>query len=89
MRKLLVGFAILGIAATPALSQANAPADQAPVAKPQTVKKIVCQRIEVEQSIGSRLNPTTKICKQVEVPAPVAKPEADRAPAEATAPQGR
>jgi hypothetical protein len=79
MQKLLVSLAAFGLFAAPAMAQvAPAPQDQAqaqaaPAEKPKTVKKTVCKNVEEERSIGSRLAPTTKICRVVEVPAPAAK----------------
>jgi hypothetical protein len=77
MQKLLVSLAAFGLFAAPASAQiAPAPQDQAqaaPAEKPKTVKKTVCKNVEEERSIGSRLAPTTKICRVVEVPAPPAK----------------
>jgi hypothetical protein len=77
MQKLLVSLAAFGLFAAPAMAQvAPAPQDQAqpaPAEKPKTVKKTVCKNVEEERSIGSRLAPTTKICRVVEVPAPPAK----------------
>ena len=77
MQKLLVSLAAFGLFAAPAMAQvAPAPQDQAqaaPVEKPKTVKKTICKNVEEERSIGSRLAPTTKICRVVEVPVPPAK----------------
>jgi hypothetical protein len=79
MYKLFVTLAAFGVIAAPAVAQ-NAQAAQstdnqvqaAPTEKPKTVKKTVCKRIEEERSIGSRLSSTTKVCREVEVPAPQA-----------------
>ena len=72
MLKLVPFFAVLSVAAAPALAQSTTPptqpAEQAP-AQPKTVKKVVCKKIVEERSVGSRLNSTTKVCKTVEVPA--------------------
>jgi hypothetical protein len=68
MFKSLIALAIAGAMSAPALAQ-TAPAQQpAPVAKPQTVKKVVCQRVDVEETTGSRLGSAPKVCKTVEVP---------------------
>ena len=74
MQKLLLMVAAFGISA-PATAQSTpvqAPSNQVttPPAPPQqkTVTKRVCEKVEVEQSTGSRLNSTTRICKTVEVP---------------------
>ena len=80
MHKLFVTFAALGVIAAPAIAQ-NAPAapsndngaQAAPAEKPKTVKKTVCKRVEEERSIGSRLSSTTKVCREIEVPAPQAQ----------------
>jgi hypothetical protein len=70
MFKSLVALAIAGAMSAPALAQ-TAPAQQpTPVAKPQTVKKVVCQRVDVEEDTGSRLGSAPKVCKTIEVPAP-------------------
>jgi len=68
MHKSLIVLAILGTLSAPAAAQTAAPAaDQAQTAKPQMVKKRVCQMIEDEDPY-SRLG-TRKICKTIEVPA--------------------
>jgi hypothetical protein len=81
MHKLLLIGAAFGVAATPAVAQtaptqgipsqvvSNQP-EAAPVARPKTVKKLVCQNVEVEQSTGSRLSSTGKICRKIDVPVP-------------------
>ncbi len=77
MHKVLLTLVAFGLSATPAVAQQTATASAgspeaqpAPVAKPKTITKTVCQRVEVERSTGSRLTSTTKLCKQVVVPAP-------------------
>lgn len=71
MRKSLVVLAILGTMSGPAFAQAadQAAQNNAQAAKPQTVKKRVCQQID--ENPYSRLG-QRKICKTIEVPAPVA-----------------
>ena len=70
MLKLVPLFAVLSVAATPAVAQTTTPpAQPAEQAQPKTVKKVVCKKIVEERSVGSRLNSTTKVCKTVEVPA--------------------
>lgn len=74
MRKLLPMFAIFGVAASPAIAQeAPAPAASIPAPAPapqvKMVTKVVCQRVEVEATSGSRLTSPPKICKKVTVPA--------------------
>jgi len=66
MYKSLVALAILGAIAVPATAQTAAPAaSQAQPAKPQTVKKRVCEQIDEDSysRLGNR-----KICKTIEVP---------------------
>ena len=69
MRTILVMLAGIGIATAPAVAQAPAATQPAPAAKQKTVKKTVCKRVESEQVSGSRLGSTTKVCREVEVPA--------------------
>jgi len=66
MHKLLIALAILGVTSAPASAQTAPVENPAQPAKPQTVKKRVCQMIEDEDPY-SRLG-TRKICKTVEVP---------------------
>ena len=68
MRKLLITFVILGTASAPALSQTTSPTQPPQAEKPKTVTKVVCERIEVEQTTGSRLGSAPKVCKKVKVP---------------------
>jgi hypothetical protein len=67
MHKSLVVLAIFGTMSVPATAQ-TAPSAPAQPAKPQTVKKVVCHRVDVEQDTGSRLGSAPKVCKTVEVP---------------------
>jgi hypothetical protein len=46
-----------------------------PAPKPQTVKKVVCQRVDNEETTGSRLGSAPKVCKTVEVPVQSGKGE--------------
>jgi hypothetical protein len=64
MFKSLVALAILSVASTPVLAQTPPAADQA-TAKPQTVKKRVCEL--TEENSYSRLG-ARKVCHTVEVP---------------------
>jgi hypothetical protein len=72
MLKLIAVLALLGTTGTaaaqtaPATATATATADQAQPAKPQMVKKRVCEVIDEDPS--SRLG-NRKICKTIEVPA--------------------
>lgn len=68
MHKSLVVLAIIGAASVPASAQTSqppAPTNQTQPAKPQTVKKRVCEQIDEDSysRLGNR-----KICKTVEVP---------------------
>lgn len=77
MYKSLVALAVLSVLATPATAQTAAPqapvavvAQPAPAAAPKTVKKVVCQRVVIEETTGSRLGSAPKRCRTIEVPAP-------------------
>ena len=65
MFKSLVALAILSVASAPVLAQ-TAPAPAQTPAKPQTVKKRVCE--VTEEDSYSRLG-ARKICRTIEVPA--------------------
>jgi hypothetical protein len=73
MQKLLLMIAAFGLSA-PAMAQTvpsqvpSGEAAAAPAPQAKTVKKQVCEKVEVERSTGSRLSSTTRICKTVEVP---------------------
>jgi hypothetical protein len=81
MPKYLVVLAILGATSLPASAQTSqtAPAtvNQTQPAKPQMVKKRVCQLAEEDpySRLGGR-----KICKTIEVPADQSGQEAKKAP---------
>lgn len=66
MRKLFAALAVLGIATAPAVAQTTP--QPAPAEKPKTVTKVVCERVNVEETTGSRLGSAPKKCKKVEVP---------------------
>jgi hypothetical protein len=69
MNKFLIVLAILGTTTVPAGAQTAAPAaNESQPAKPQMVKKRVCQVIEDDDPY-SRLGSNRKICKTIEVPA--------------------
>lgn len=77
MRLRVIVLAIAGAASAPA--QAQSPAQSAPTAspapaKPQTVKKVVCHRVDDEETTGSRVGSAPKVCKTIEVPAPSGGP---------------
>ena len=65
MHKLLIALAILGVTSAPASAQTAPAANPAQPAKPQTVKKRVCEQIDEDSysRLGNR-----KICKTIEVP---------------------
>jgi hypothetical protein len=73
MHKLLLMAAAFGLSApataqtTPQQASSNE-ANAAPAPQPKTVKKQVCEKVDVERSTGSRLSSTTRVCKMVEVP---------------------
>jgi Ni/Co efflux regulator RcnB len=88
MRKLLSTFVILGFAAAPALAQQAAPqAETVPQPQVKMVTKVVCQRVDVEATSGSRLSAPPKICKKDTVPADGTEAKNDASPTKA--PQGR
>jgi hypothetical protein len=68
MPKSLVVLAIFGAMSVPAVAQTTPAANQPQPARPQTVKKVVCQRVDDEETTGSRLGSAPKACKTVEVP---------------------
>jgi hypothetical protein len=77
MFKSLVALAILSAAGAPALAETPAPAAIAapvPAAKPQTVTKRVCTKVD-EEDTGTRLG-TARVCHNVEVAVPAANPRA-------------
>lgn len=76
MHKSLVSLAVLSVLASPAVSQTAPPAaaaaatlPQAPPAATPMVKKIVCERVVIEETTGSRLGTAPKRCRTIEVPA--------------------
>jgi len=85
MRKSLVVLAILGTMSVPAFAQTTQTHAQnsAQPAKPQMIKKKVCE--QVEEDSYSRLG-NRKVCRTIEVPAPVSNNE-QQAPA--GEPQGK
>jgi hypothetical protein len=68
MHKPLVVLAIFSAMSIPAAAQTPPPANPAQPAKPPTIKKVVCQRVDEEETTGSRLGSAPKVCKTVEVP---------------------
>ena len=66
MRKFLVALGVFALSATPSVAQ-TAPVQPEPAVK--MVKKTVCKRIETDGETGSRLGSTSKVCREVEVPA--------------------
>ena len=67
MRQVLSFFAICALASVPAVAQNAQP--QQPQGEKKTVTKLVCERVSVEETTGSRLGSAPKVCKKVEVPA--------------------
>jgi hypothetical protein len=86
MYKPLVALAIFSAMSVPAAAQTAPPANPAQSAKPQTVKKVVCQRVDEEETTGSRLGSAPKVCKTIEVPARGGTSTGQQAPAEPSAP---
>ena len=88
MRKLLPLLMIVAFAATPAIAQ-EAAASTAPAPAPQVkmVTKVVCQRVDVEATSGSRLSAVPRVCKKVTVPADGS--QARNGSGAASSPQGR
>ena len=68
MRRYLPVFAVLAVGAVPALAQTAPQPQPAPVEKPKTETKVVCERVDVEETTGSRLGSAPKVCKKVQVP---------------------
>jgi hypothetical protein len=80
MLKLLPMFAILGFSAVPATAQtALSQVENAAPQKPKMVKKRVCQKVQDEAIIGSRLGSRSTVCKTIMVPAEPAPAEANEA----------
>jgi len=69
MHKFLFISAAFALGAAPAVAQTAPAAQTTQVEKQKTVKKVVCKKIEEDQTTGSRLGSTSKICKTIEVPA--------------------
>ena len=88
MRKSLVVLAILSTMSVPAFAQTTDQTAQnsAQHAKPQMIKKRVCEQIDENpySRLGSR-----KICKTIEVPAPVVNNGQDGQQAPSAEPQGK
>ena len=68
MRKFLVAFGVFALGATPSVAQ-TAPAQTGQEQEVKMVKKTVCRRVETDGETGSRLGSTSKVCREVEVPA--------------------
>lgn len=71
MRKMLAFVAISSLAAAVGAQQSPPPppgTDQP--AQPKMIKKKVCERVDNEETTGSRLGSAPKVCKIVLVPAP-------------------
>lgn len=80
MRKALCALAIVTVLSSPAVAQ-NAPVGPVQTSKPQTVKKVVCERLDAEETTGSRLGSAPKVCKTIEVPVKGGAASDQRAPA--------
>lgn len=83
MRKLLAFVAISSLAAPTYAQLASAPEASTPArpaaeAQPKMIKKKVCERVDNEETTGSRLGSAPKVCKIVTVPAGQAKEERGR-----------
>ena len=74
MIKSLVALAVFSVIASPAVAQtvsSTVPPPPAPApAGPKMVKKVVCERVIVEETTGSRLGSAPKKCRTIEVRAP-------------------
>lgn len=68
MRKSLAALMFLGAMSAPAWGQSTQHQGHVEATKPQMVKKVVCERIDVEETTGSRLGSAPKRCKTVQVP---------------------
>jgi hypothetical protein len=90
MQKLLAALTILGTMSVPAVAQTSqtAPAATNPsqAAKPQTVKKRVCE--VTEEDSYSRLG-GRKTCKTIEVPVDQAGQDPQKAPTNSTPGEGK
>jgi hypothetical protein len=95
MHKSLIALAVSGVIASQTWAQAApqaqpsaSPVGQlAPASAAPTVKKLVCQRVVIEETTGSRLGTAPKRCRMIDVPAP-AGGGSDRAPAPSGAERG-
>ena len=63
------GLAFPALAQQPAPAPAPATTTAPAPAKPVMVKKVVCERVDVEETTGSRLGSAPKKCRTIEVPA--------------------
>lgn len=72
MRGVYLPLAVAACLSLPVMAQSNPPASdpatQAGAAKPQMEKKKVCERVDVEETTGSRLGAAPKKCRIIEVP---------------------
>lgn len=88
MRKSLSMLMIVAFATSPAIAQeAVAPTAPGPAPEVKMVTKVVCQRVDVEATSGSRLSAVPRVCKKITVPADAT--EARNQSGGAKAPQGR
>ncbi|HWJ58229.1 MAG TPA: hypothetical protein VNR68_01080 [Sphingomicrobium sp.] len=78
MRNLMAFVALSSFAAASTAQQVPAPA---PVSAPEPVKMVkkkVCERVDNEETTGSRLGSAPKVCKIITVPASEVKEERGR-----------
>jgi hypothetical protein len=86
MHKSLVALVIFSAMSGPAAAQTAPAANATQPAKPQTVKKVVCHRVDVEETTGSHLGSAPRVCKTVEVPVRGGSATSQEAPAQPTEP---
>jgi hypothetical protein len=91
MRNCLALLAMIAVPAAPALAQTAPPEQQLQTPAPQQkmVKKMVCERVNIEEETGSRLRAAPKKCKVVEVPATEQNSKRTQSDAQRAAPQGQ
>ncbi len=87
MRKCLLGLVIIGTASAPVLAHTAPAGPQVQPAKPLTVKKRVCEKLDNEDT-GSRLGGRT-VCRTIEVKVEAQQPTAQQSPAQPAQSSGR
>lgn len=87
MRGVYLSLAVAACLSSPVMAQSNgqtpSSTPQAGATKPQMVKKKVCERIDVEETTGSRLGAAPKKCRIIEVPVKESTGERGRLTSEA------